>query len=198
MTVINGYVDSDFATDPTNRRSVTGYLVTIGESLVSWKSKQQASATLSSTEAEYVAMSQCATEMVFIRNLLRDMKYGDVKMVMHEDNAGALFLAKNMAVGQRTKHVDTRCHYVRELVERKELEVRYINTRNNPADLLTKNLGAGNFRRLADAIGNAKFSLLEEGGCSGTVFPQGGKRLSEIWRKNEKNKSNRVEKLMSM
>jgi len=163
---IIGYVDSDFATDSNNRRSVTGYVVFIGNSLVSWKSKQQGCVTMSSTEAEYYAMSQCAAEMVFIRNVLRDFGFGNLRMEMRCDNSGAIFIARNMAVGQRTKHIDTRCHYVRELVETGELEVIYVKTTDNVADLLMKNLGSGSFGKFAEVLKTGNISTLEEGGCS--------------------------------
>ena len=121
--------------------------------------------TLSSTEAEYYSMSQCATEMTFIGNLLNDIGIKNVKKVMNCDNTGAIFLAKNMAVGQRTKHIDTRCHYLRELVEKNELIINYVNTKDNLADLLTKNLGTGSFERLREVIVTGDLEALKEGGC---------------------------------
>ena len=160
---IIGYVDSDFATDPVTRQSVTGYFIFIGNSLVCWKSKQKVSTTLSSTEAEYVAMSHCATEMMFVRNLLMDIGFDKVGMVMREDNASAMFLAKNMATGNRKNHIDTCCHYVRELVERKLLEIVFVMSRNNLADLLTKNLSFGLFKRFTEAVRRGEYLSLEEG-----------------------------------
>ena len=102
---------------------------------------------------------------------------------MREDNAGAAFLEKNMAVGQRTKHIDTRCHYVRELVERKVLQVIYIWTKNNFADLMTKNLGYGNFKKFTTAIVNGEFSLMREGGCQDEVLS--GKEGTDLTKYHE-------------
>ena len=109
---------------------------------VIWKSKKQPTITLSSTEAKYVALSHCVTEVQFILSLLKEMKVtvnGPVQN--NEDNAGALFLAKNHALGQRTKHIDVKYHYVRDLVEKGIVTMRYVNTKKNVADILTKHLG---------------------------------------------------------
>ena len=92
-----------------------------------------------------------------------DIGYKRVEMIMREDNAGALFLAKNVATGQHTKHIDTRCHYVRELVERKLLEIKFISSKNNVADLLTKNLTYGLFKRFTEASMRGNYLYLEEG-----------------------------------
>ena len=136
---VESFVDSDFATDPEKRRSVTGYLVFVDGALVAWKSKRQGSTTLSSTEAEYVALSQVACEVKFVYNLLTEMGIS-VKTPMVEDNQGAIFLAKNEALGQRTKHIDTRCHFTRELIQIGLLSVVYIKSEDNMADTMTKNL----------------------------------------------------------
>ncbi|MEM7375839.1 MAG: Ty1/Copia family ribonuclease HI, partial [Bacteroidota bacterium] len=145
---IECFVDSDFATDTESRRSTTGYLVFVDGALVSWKSKRQGSVTLSSTEAEYVALSQVACEMKFVHSLLSEMGIKvDTPMIVHEDNQGAIFLAKNEALGQRTKHIDTRYHFTRELIQLGLLNVVYIKSEENMADTMTKNLNEKLFWR---------------------------------------------------
>ena len=121
------FVDSNFATDVNDRRSTTGYIITLGGSIISWKSKKQGSTTLSSTEAEYVALSQCACELKFLVMSLKEIrKRIKLPIILREDNTGAIFLTNNDVMSQRTKHIDTRYHFVRELVAKGELIVTYI------------------------------------------------------------------------
>ena len=121
------FVDSNFATDVNDRRSTTGYIITLGGSIISWKSKKQGSTTLSSTEAEYVALSQCACELKFLVMSLKEIrKRIKLPIILREDNTGAIFLTNNDVMSQRTKHIDTRYHFVRELVAKGELIVKYI------------------------------------------------------------------------
>jgi len=136
------YVDSDYAGNKTDRKSVTGFVIFLNGATVSWKSKKQRITTLSSTEAEYVALTHCVTEIIFIKNLLKEMKQKvKLPIIVKEDNAGALFLAKNHALGQRTKHIDVRYHYVRDLIEEGIIMMNYVKTEKNYADMLTKNVG---------------------------------------------------------
>ena len=140
---IIAYVDSNFATNLDTRRSVTGTIMTLGGgSLLQWVSKTQHSVTLSSTEAEYVALAACAQEIRFQQMLLTELvaKQQTLPSVIYEDNTGAIFLVKNKQVGGRTKHIDTRHHFIRELVEKKVIQVTFIRSEKNYADVLTKNV----------------------------------------------------------
>ena len=161
--MITGYCDSDYATEG-DRKSITGYTVNLNGNTVAWKSKKQSCVTLSSTEAEYVAMSQCVTEMVFIRNLLHDMKVTIMEpMVLFEDNQGAIFLANNDTTGQWTKHIDIRYHFIRDLVNKNKLELKYMRSENNRADMLTKNVSEEKLTKFSKEILGRK--MQSEGGC---------------------------------
>ena len=141
---VYGYVDSNFATNKDNRKSVTGYVLTIGGCLVSYSSKSQATVTLSSTEAEYVAASTCATEIKFIQMLLEEVMPGETirPATILEDNTGAIFLMENQAVGNRTKHIDIKMHHIREMMsgEDPRLCVVFTPSEWNFADPMTKNV----------------------------------------------------------
>jgi hypothetical protein len=141
---VYGYVDSNFATNKDNRKSVTGYVLTIGGCLVSFSSKTQPSVTLSSTEAEYVAASTCATEIKFIQMLLEEvLPWETVRPgIILEDNTGAIYLMENQAVGNRTKHIDIRMHHIREMMSGEDPRLRVIFTPSelNFADPMTKNV----------------------------------------------------------
>ena len=98
--ILDGYCDSDFASNKDDCISITGYVVKLNGSNIGWKSKKQTSSTLSSTEAEYVALSQCGCELKFVYQLLHKLgiqvKY---PIVIREDNAGAIFISGNVVVG---------------------------------------------------------------------------------------------------
>jgi hypothetical protein len=137
-----GFVDSDYASDKDDRKSISGFFVTIGGCLVSWGSKKQSGVTLSSTEAEFVAMSIAATEIKFVVSLLTEIggESPSLPSILREDNTGAIFMAKNTAIGQRTKHVDIRYRFVNDMVQQGDLSVVHIPGDENPSDVMTKNL----------------------------------------------------------
>jgi hypothetical protein len=133
-------VDSNYATDKADRRSVSGNLHTLGGIIVGWLSKTQNSVTLSVTEAEYVSASTGGQEIVFLTMLLRECGI-EVKLpgILLEDNTGAIFLIKNQQVGVRTKHIDVRWHWLREKRDAGIVEVVFTKSENNESDILTKN-----------------------------------------------------------
>ncbi len=126
--------------------------MTIGGCLVLWQSKKQTNVTLSSTESEFVAMSMAATEEKFIVSLLTEN--GNplplLPSILKEDNTGAIFMAKNTAIGQRTKHVDVRYRFVNDMILSKELWVEHVRSGDNPSDMMTKNLPPTLFTKHAE------------------------------------------------
>ena len=109
------YVDSDFAGNKQNRISITGFCIFYNNCLVSWKSRGQKSVSLSSTEAEYNAMSEVCMEVIFIKNILVFLEVKlDYPILIQCDNVGAIYLAKNKKTSRRKKHIDARYHYLRE------------------------------------------------------------------------------------
>jgi hypothetical protein len=136
------FVDSDYAKNTDDRKSISSGLHTLGGTLVNWESKTQHVVTLSSTEAEYISLAKGACENKFITMLLDEvMRYPSEKRLIgriYEDNLGAIYLVKNQHVGARTKHIDVRAHFIREL-EDKYLTVQFIRSEENSADILNKN-----------------------------------------------------------
>ena len=130
--------DSNYAKDPNDRKSISGRINTVGGTISNWTSKKQGAVTLSSTEAEYYALSEC-TRSGFTQNLLMELTKIKQTAIIYEDNLGAIFLTKNHQVSQRTKHIDIRQHFLRVLVEDKLLEVRFVKSENNSSDIATKN-----------------------------------------------------------
>ena len=151
---IVGYSDSNYASNKDDRRSISGYCIYYMGALVSWKTKGQECVTMSSTEAEYVAMAACAMEMVFIKQVLESINF-EVKlpMILYADNLGAISLAKNYSTGGRTKHIDIRHHYLRELISKGIIEVRFVTTDKNVADIMTKNIAMAKYDDHSDSLG---------------------------------------------
>jgi hypothetical protein len=159
---VYAYVDSNYATNKENRKSVTGFVLTIGGCLVSYCSKSQPSVTLSSTEAEYVAASMCATEVKFVQMLLEELMPTVISRpaTLFEDNTGAMFLMENQAVGSRTKHIDIRWHHMREMMSGDDPRLRIVFTRSedNFADVETKNVTEAIHKDLADRMKDGRIS----------------------------------------
>ena len=152
-----GWSDSDYAKQE-DRKSIGGNISTIGGSVVYGSSKGQNCVCLSSTEAEYVAMGTLAQEIRFEQQLLDEIVGKDQKYpsVIHEDNVGAIFLAQNRQVGQRTKHIDVRDHFIRGLIEDGKVQVVFTRSEDNYADILTKNVNQELFRKHAKDIDNGR------------------------------------------
>ena len=136
------YSDSDFAGDPSSSKSTTGSLIKLAGAPVIWKSQLQREVTLSSTEAEYVALSETVREVCWLRNLLAELRPftneepGKVKIFV--DNLAAISLTEDHANSKRSRHISLRNHYCREKYEQGIIEVEYINTTEQLADALTK------------------------------------------------------------
>ena len=139
---ISGWSDSDFAKDVETRRSVSGWSVFLEGASISENSKMQDCVTLSSTEAEYVAATSCVQDMLFAMRVMESMGLKVKKpMQLHMDNQGAIDLANNWRSGGRTRHVDVRHHFLRELKEMGIIEIIWVPTTGMRSDLFTKNLG---------------------------------------------------------
>jgi len=140
---LHGYVDSDWGGNVIDRRSYTGYVFLLGGAPISWEARKQKSVALSSTEAEYMAMCEASKEAVYLKRFFKDINFEKScqnTVVLYCDNQGAQKLVKNPVYHSRTKHIDIRHHYVREIYEKKEIDIKYIPTNDMVADIFTKPL----------------------------------------------------------
>ncbi|KAJ4744606.1 Gag-Pol polyprotein [Rhynchospora pubera] len=135
---IEGYVDADHAGCSETRKSTTGFVFTIGGGAVSWMSRLQDIVALSSTESEYVALTEAVKEMLWLKRLLAQFGLKQMEYVVHCDNQGAIHLSKNAAYHSRTKHIDVRYHFIRDVLDHRKLVVRKVHTKENVADMFTK------------------------------------------------------------
>lgn len=137
-----GYVDVDWASDVNDRRSITGYVFVMAGGAVSWSSKKQDSVALSSMEAEYMAAASATREAVWMRTFLSEIRILPTQRIrLLIDNQSAISLAKNTVFHSRTKHIAIRYHFIRKKVDSGEIELKYVPTNWQVADVLTKALG---------------------------------------------------------
>ena len=151
-----GYCDSDYASDLDKRRSNTGYVFTFAKVPVSWKSTLQSTVALSTTEAEYIAITEAVKEAIWLQGLLDDLGVGKKQVTVFCDSQSAIHLAKNQVYHARTKHIDVRYYFVREIIEEGGVLVQKIKTDDNPADMLTKVVTTIKFNHCLDLINIAK------------------------------------------
>lgn len=149
---VEGYIDADYANDIDARRSISGYVVKVYGATVIWSSKKQQSVALSSTEAEYVALTQGIQDIIWLKGLLNDMNIDAGTVTVYEDNQGAIFMASNFE-NKRAKHIDVKYHFIREKCNSKEVKLKHISTEEQQADLMTKSLPKPRFNYLNQLIG---------------------------------------------
>ncbi|GKA32140.1 RmlC-like cupins superfamily protein [Tanacetum coccineum] len=138
---LTAYCDSDWASCPFRRRSVTGYEVFLGSCLISWQSKKQIVVSRSSTEAEYSALADTTCEVTWIQCLLKEFQVNvPAPIPMMCDNASSIALASNHVHHARSKHIEIDCHFVKDKVKAGQILPQYISTKNQLADILTKGL----------------------------------------------------------
>ncbi|KAG7563868.1 Integrase catalytic core [Arabidopsis suecica] len=149
---VTGYCDSDHAADLDKRRSISGYVFTFSGNIVIWKASLQPVVALSTTEAEYMALTEAAKEAIWIKGLLKDMGLEQEKVSLCCDSQSAICLSKNSVYHERTKHIDVKFNFIREVVASREVDVLKIHTSRNPADALTKCIPVNKFKAALEVL----------------------------------------------
>jgi hypothetical protein len=150
---LSAWCDADWANDKDTRRSVTGYIFKLGDGVISWQSKRQATVAMSSTEAEYMSASHAAREAAFLHQLLSELGYKQSSVTLHCDNQSCIALISNPTYHQRSKHIDVQHHFVREKVEIGDITMKYVPTEQMVADALTKALPRVKHEWCMEALG---------------------------------------------
>jgi hypothetical protein len=148
------FSDADMAGDIDGRRSTSGVLVFLGAAPIAWQSLKQKIVALSTCEAEYVAAATAACQAVWLRRLLGELTGEEAHPpALMVDNQPAIALAKNPVLHDRSKHIDTRFHFIRDCVDGGQIVLEFVETGRQLADILTKPLGRLRFMELRTKIG---------------------------------------------
>ena len=137
---IEGFVDADWGEDIKDRKSYSGFVFKMSNGSISWESKKQKSVSLSSTEAEYVAISECFKEAIYLQNLCSEIMGSFCKVSIYNDSQSAQKLIFNPVFHKRTKHIDIRYHFIRDIVANDLFSICYMPSEEMCADVLTKSL----------------------------------------------------------
>ena len=134
-------------------KSRSGFVFTLNGAPISWSSQRQSVVALSTTESEYIALCHGTKEAVWLHRFLNELKYGDCKFIkIFVDNQVSIKLAKNSEYDKRTKHIDVRFHFIRDMVDSNLLEVEYIESKEQLADIFTKPLAKQHFQYLRNIL----------------------------------------------
>lgn len=149
-----GYCDADWSSDPLDRKSNTGYVFLLGQGSVCWASRKQTSVSLSSMEAEFIALSEACRELTWLRRLLYDMgENQNDPTIVFEDNQGCINFAEDERQSRRSKHIDTRMFFTKDLIDKGVVKLQYCPSESMAADMLTKPLGSEKLKRFVAMAG---------------------------------------------
>lgn len=149
-----GYADADWAADIDTRKSCTGYIFKLSGGAISWRSTKQKIVALSSTEAEYIALAATVQEAIWLTQLSEELgvKSKD-PITIFCDNQSAIQLSESDGYRQRSKHIDIRYHFIRNVIKEGKIKIVYINTKENVADSLTKAVTSEKFNFCSNKMG---------------------------------------------
>ena len=154
-----------------DRKSVGGFVFLLNGGAISWASKKQSSIALSTTEVEYMGMTQAAKEILWLRTLLDEIgafKHIAPMSTLNGDNQGAIALARNPEYHARTKHIDIQYHFIRELVSTDTIYLRFCSSTDMIADIMSKALPQPTHDKHTHCMGLSslpRYGPIREGGC---------------------------------
>ncbi|XP_070007788.1 uncharacterized protein [Nicotiana sylvestris] len=152
--LIVGYTDADWTGSPSDRRSTSGYCILVGGNLVSWKSKKQNIVARSNALTEYRAMAMATCELVWVQQLLKELKFGEIsKMELMCNNQATLHIASNPVFHERTKHIEFICHFVREKILLGDIVTKFAKSNDQLADIFTKSLIGSRISYICNKLG---------------------------------------------
>ena len=147
------FSDSDWVGNADDRKSITGGCFYVGANLVTWMSKKQNSVSLFTAETEYIAARSCYSQLLWMKKVLTYYGISQDTMVVYCDNSSAIDISKNPIQHSKIKHIEIRYHFIRDLIERRIVCLKYIPTKRQNADIFTKPLDRSKFETLRQVIG---------------------------------------------
>ena len=149
-----GWCDADWGGNIDNRKSTIGYVFTLAGGAISWYSKIQTCVSLSTTEAEYIAAATAAVEGIWLQRLIQELGIYETKpFTLYNDNQSCISLAKNRKQSGKTKHIDVKYHFIRDIIEEGQLHFQYTSTKDMWADYLTKPVPKLKHEQCSQALG---------------------------------------------
>ncbi|KAK6161170.1 hypothetical protein DH2020_004551 [Rehmannia glutinosa] len=150
---LKGYSDSDYAGNIDDRKSTSGSCQFLGDCLVSWFSMKQNCVSLSTAEAEYISAAFCCTQLLWMKQTLADYKCSFENVPMFCDNISAINIAQNPVHHNRTKHIEIRYHFLRDCVSKQKIEISFVPSQDQLADIFTKPLTSETFASIRARLG---------------------------------------------
>lgn len=138
--VLDGFTDADIAGDIDSRKSTSCYLITYAGGAVSWQSRLQKCVALSTTEAEDIAITEPCKEVLWMKKFLQELGQKQERFILYRDSQSAIHLSKKSSFHSRSKHIDVRYHWIRDVLEMKLLHIEKIHTDDNGSDMMMKTL----------------------------------------------------------
>ncbi|KAI0523201.1 hypothetical protein KFK09_005595 [Dendrobium nobile] len=150
---LHSYSDADWASDTTDRKSISGFCTFLGPNLISWTVKKQATVAKSSTEAEYRSLSAAASDVLWLRRLALELQLPQpAPTVIHCDNTSAIAIAKNPVFHARTKHIEIDYHFIRQQISSGDIRLAHISSKDQVADIFTKPFSIARFTDLRSKL----------------------------------------------
>ncbi|KAJ9539089.1 hypothetical protein OSB04_031822 [Centaurea solstitialis] len=157
---LQAYSDADYGGCNMDRKSTSGHIQLLGNKLVSWASKKQQCVSTSTAESEYVAAASCCSQVLWMQTQLRDYGFLYKKIPIYCDSKSAIAISANPVQHSKTKHIDIRYHFLKDNVEKENIELYFVNTEYQLADLFTKALDEKRFKFLISRLDMADYVFL--------------------------------------
>ena len=159
---ITEFSDADWTGDHDDQKSTSGFVFMMSGAAISWNNMKQTCVTLSTAEAEYIALAKAAQQSIWLQRLLMDMNKNSVDpMTIFEDNQSTIPMTKNPQHHGKAKHIDIKFYYIREMITMNKIELKYCKSDEMIADILTKEIGRIQFAKLRSMIGLRNISDCE-------------------------------------